>query len=107
MSAVELEFVEAAVVPEDENCNFIYDQIRLNLSKMNQIGLNRISHLSKNVTINIFHLYPEDKLGYFFLDHTWIKLEFFPLVTKRIKLESNKSYVIIPFTENENKERKS
>ena len=73
MSAVELEFVEAAVVPEDENCNFIYDQIRLNLSKMNQIGLNRISHLSKNVTINIFHLYPEDKLGYFFLDHTWIK----------------------------------
>ena len=54
MPAVELELVEAAVVPEDENCNFIFDKIRSNLSKMDQIGLNRISHLSKNVTIKIF-----------------------------------------------------
>jgi hypothetical protein len=34
--AVELEFAEAAVVPEDKNCNFILDQIRSNLSKMDQ-----------------------------------------------------------------------
>ena len=36
MPAVELEFAEAAVVPKDENCNFILHQIRSNLAKMDQ-----------------------------------------------------------------------
>jgi hypothetical protein len=42
LPAVVLEFAEAAVVPEDENCNFIFDQIRSNLFKMDQNGPNMI-----------------------------------------------------------------
>ena len=61
MPAVELEFVEAAVVPEDENCNFIFDQIRSNLSKMDQIGLKRNFSPIKKCYYKIFHLYPDGK----------------------------------------------
>ena len=65
MPAVELEFAEAAVVPEDENKIFIFDQIRSNLSKMDQIGF---PNQSKNVTIKSYHIYRKDKNGCFVFD---------------------------------------